>query len=71
MSSVTISIVINCEERKIAAGKTVDDLLDQLGLYMNNVVIELNGSTPPRSEYAVAKFQDGDQVEIVTIAGGG
>ena len=69
-------IRLNGEERSFAVGTTVEDLvraLEEEGLVSDRRVlaVERNRSIVPRSTYAVAALESGDEVEIVTIVGGG
>jgi sulfur carrier protein len=50
---------------------TVADLLQQLGLSGKPVAVELNRELIPRGQQATTWVQDGDQLEIVSLTGGG
>jgi len=66
-----MSITVNGEPRTLAAGTTVADLLEQLGLANRPCAVEVNRrlvSKPRHGEHALAP---GDTVEIVTLVGGG
>jgi sulfur carrier protein len=46
-------------------------LLQKLGYRPELVVVELNGSILSRSQWSQRIVVDGDQLEVVTIVGGG
>ena len=61
---------INGEEKN-AAGMTVAQYLTESGYQAARVVVEINGTIVPKSQYGSATFADGDTVEIVSFVGGG
>ncbi|MBX3440923.1 MAG: sulfur carrier protein ThiS [Planctomyces sp.] len=69
--TATVSITINGEVRAIAPGTTVATLLDQLELPWKFVAVERNRSLVPRREHAGCLLAEGDELEIVTLVGGG
>lgn len=64
-------IVLNGEQKALAANTTVLDLLSQHGLSSQQVAVELNRVIVPRDRHAVTVLSQGDQLEIVTFVGGG
>lgn len=66
-----LTIQLNGEFRRVAAGMTVADLVDELGLNPKKVAVERNLEIVPRSTYPLVAFVDGDQLEIVHFVGGG
>lgn len=64
-------VVINGEDRAIASGSTVADLLRELALDPLTVAVERNLDIVPRSQYAACVLQSGDRLEVVTFVGGG
>ncbi|REJ65381.1 MAG: sulfur carrier protein ThiS [Planctomycetota bacterium] len=64
-------IVINEENRQLAAGTTVARLLESLDLEPKHVAVELNLDLVPRGEHAERVLAEGDVLEIVTLVGGG
>lgn len=50
---------------------TVADLLQEQGLEGQAVAVELNQSVVPKREHADQPLKDGDQIELVTLVGGG
>jgi sulfur carrier protein len=66
-----VRITVNGEERKIADGATVSDLIRALEIEKGRVAVEVNRSIVPRSSHADHVLSEGDRVEIVTMVGGG
>lgn len=67
-----MQIIHNGQPRELAAGtKTVADLVVELGLRPQLVAVEVNGELAPRASHATTMLTDGDQVEVVTLVGGG
>lgn len=65
------TIVLNGEPRSVAEGRTVADLVAELGLVPQQVAVEKNREIVPRAGHAQARLHDGDILEIVTFVGGG
>ena len=62
---------VNGNEREVADGATVVDLLDLLELTGKFVAVEVNLEIVPKAQHAECVLADGDRVEIVTLVGGG
>lgn len=58
-------------ETKAITGRTVADLVAELGLTGQAVAVEVNRVVIPRREHAQTPLNDGDSVEVVTLVGGG
>jgi len=67
----TISIRVNGEHRRLAAGLSLADLARELGLEPSKVAVERNLAVVPRSTLAQVMLEDGDDIEIVHFVGGG
>jgi thiazole synthase len=67
----TLSITVNGEHRRVAAGITIAELASQLGLVPEKVAVERNMIVVPRSTLAQVLVEDGDDLEIVHFVGGG
>jgi thiazole synthase len=67
----TLSISVNGEHRRVAAGTTIAQLAAELGLAPEKVAVERNMEIVPRSTLAQVEIADGDDFEIVTFVGGG
>jgi thiamine biosynthesis protein ThiS len=66
-----IQIVVNGENRSVAPGATVADLLVALALPPGRVAIERNLEILPRLHWAETRIQPQDRYEIVQFVGGG
>jgi len=66
-----MQIRINGEDKQIADGLTVAQLLDELSLEPTRVAVERNKELVRRTTFADAALADGDELEIVTLVGGG
>jgi len=67
----TVSITVNGEHKRVAAGLTIADLASALGLVPEKVAVERNLAVVPRSTLAQVRVEDGDDYEIVHFVGGG
>ena len=67
----TITITVNGEHKRVAAGLTIAALAEQLGLVPEKVAVERNLAVVPRSTLAEVTVEDGDELEIVHFVGGG
>ena len=67
----TLSITVNGEHRRVAAGLTIAQLAADLGLVPDKVAVERNLEIVPRSTLAQVALEDGDALEIVHFVGGG
>jgi sulfur carrier protein len=66
-----MNILVNGESREAADGATVADLLVQLELAQKPVAVEVNRRLVPRQRHAGHRLAAGDELEIVTLVGGG
>lgn len=66
-----MEITVNGQSRRIGNGSSVAELLEELGLAGRHVAVEVNLRLVPRRDHAQHRLADGDQLEIVTLAGGG
>lgn len=64
-------IILNGEQRSVAEGMTVADLLTDLGRHPRTVAVEHNGAILPRERYPVTVLGTGDRLEIVGFVQGG
>ncbi|QXT37963.1 sulfur carrier protein ThiS [Sphingomonas sanguinis] len=67
----TVTITVNGEHKRVAAGLSLADLASQLGLVPEKVAVERNLEVVPRSTLADVQVEDGDEIEIVHFVGGG
>lgn len=66
-----IEIRVNGDARAIEPNSTVADLLAELKMNPRFLAVELNRRVVPRAEHGQTKLTADDQVEIVTLVGGG
>ena len=66
-----ITLVVNGEARRCAAGLNLEHALGQLGYQPRLVVVEFNGTILPRSAWTGQLVVESDVLEVVTIVGGG
>lgn len=64
-------IVMNGETREIESGTTVARLIEKLKMQPRFLAVERNFELVPRARHAECVLADGDQLEIVTLVGGG
>jgi sulfur carrier protein len=66
-----MKLTVNGETRDLPAGRTLSELLCELGIDRNPVAVELNRRVVPRDRHGETILQEGDRLEIVTLVGGG
>ena len=66
-----LTIILNGEPRRIAAGTSVAGLLSALDLPAAKVAVERNLEIVPRSTFGAVMLAEGDRLEIVHFVGGG
>jgi len=66
-----LEVVINGESRQIQDNMTLAELVVFLEMNPKFIAIERNRELVPRVEHATCQLQDQDQLEIVTLVGGG
>ena len=66
-----VTVIVNGEERLVADGRTIADLLAELRLGGRRIAVEMNRDIVPRAEYAFRSIREGDRIEIVQFVGGG
>jgi sulfur carrier protein len=66
-----MQITFNGEPRQLAANTTVATLLDELKVTTRHVAVEVNYEVIPRERHSDTVLREGDQVEVVTLVGGG
>ena len=67
----TVSITVNGEHKRVAAGMTIAALASELGLVPEKIAVERNLEVVPRSTLGEVIVDDGDDLEIVHFVGGG
>jgi len=66
-----MNIQVNGDPRQLADGATVAALLAELGMTEKPVAVEVNRHLVPKRDHEGRVLSEGDQVEVVTLVGGG
>ncbi len=66
-----IEVLINGKKRQVPEQRTIDDLLGDLGLSLDQVAVELNREIIKRADWGSRVIRRGDEIEIVHFVGGG
>lgn len=66
-----INIKINGEEKIIDEGTTFKALLQEFQIKTIGIAVERNREIVPKSTFDEALVNDGDEIEIVRMVGGG
>lgn len=67
----TLNVVINGESREVPSGRTITDLLGDLGLHPRLIVVEHNKEILDRELFSQTELHEGDALELVHFVGGG
>jgi len=62
---------LNGREVEVEPGTTLGALVDRLGPDRSRVAVERNREIVPRAALDDAQVADGDEIEVVTLVGGG
>ncbi len=66
-----IQITVNGQSVEIESPMTVEQLLDTVDVPPNYLAVEINADVVPREQYTQRIVGPGDDVEVVTLVGGG
>jgi sulfur carrier protein len=66
-----VKIILNGQEKPLAAPITIAALLQEMGLAERRVAVEVNREIVPRSRHGELELKDNDRVEVVFAIGGG
>ena len=66
-----MNIVFNGEPREATDDASIASLLAELGLSPARVAVEVNFELVPRERHDQHLLKPGDQLEVVTLVGGG
>jgi sulfur carrier protein len=66
-----IQITVNGRQVEIESAMTVEQLLDTVEVPANYLAVEVNADVVPREDYPTHLVSAGDEVEVVTLVGGG
>ncbi len=64
------TLTLNGQTRETDA-RTVRELIEQLGYGQQAVAVEVNRQLVPRKQHEQTELHEGDQIELVTLVGGG
>lgn len=67
----SIHIIVNGQPREVPVGTTVAGLIQELGLAKAACAAEINKNLVPRKQHGERTLAEHDQVELVTLVGGG
>lgn len=62
---------VNGKDRKLMAGMTVADLLNEMGQPAERVAVERNGEIVPKRYFSEVRLEENDVIEVVSFVGGG
>ncbi|MCA9145426.1 MAG: sulfur carrier protein ThiS [Planctomycetaceae bacterium] len=66
-----MNIKFNGESRQVRDYITIAELLEELTLDPRRVAVEVNLELAPRDRHGETTLNEGDQLEVVTLVGGG
>lgn len=66
-----INITVNGAAVQIESPMSVATLLVTVDVPPNYLAVEVNADVVAREDYAATMVQDGDEIEVVTLVGGG
>lgn len=66
-----IHLTVNGTPVELEQPVSIAELLHQLGVPPNYLAVEINAEVIPRAEHASHAVVEGDEVEVVTLVGGG
>ncbi|MDQ3305989.1 MAG: sulfur carrier protein ThiS [Actinomycetota bacterium] len=65
------NVVVNGEERTLASGTTVAELIGELGVGPKGVAVAVNGEVVARGVWTERTLDDSDRVEVLGAMQGG
>jgi len=66
-----VSIFVNGRARQVGGAMKLGELAAGCGLDARRLLVELNGETLPREEWAGRGLRHGDRVEFIRVVAGG
>lgn len=66
-----MNITVNGQPLVVAEGATISDVLREQAVRTDLVAVEVNLEIVPKQMHAETVLCEGDQVEVVTLVGGG
>ncbi|MDE0957577.1 MAG: sulfur carrier protein ThiS [Planctomycetota bacterium] len=70
-STAVFEVRLNGESHSVQPGTTVATLIEELAIESSAVAVERNRKIVPRSLHPSTAIEAGDELEVVTIVGGG
>ena len=67
----SVRLSVNGDDRALAPGTTVADLVIDLGLEPRGIAVAVDGEVVTRRTWAERRLLGGEQVEVLSIAQGG
>lgn len=66
-----VNILVNGAARQVPPGTTIAELLRELEVPAGRAAVEVNLQLVPRARHAEYTLEEADQLEVVTLVGGG
>ena len=66
-----MNILVNGARREVPDAITIAALLAELDVTERHVAVEVNQELVPRAQHAEHTLREADQLEVVTLVGGG
>jgi thiamine biosynthesis protein ThiS len=66
-----MTVTVNGEARELPGGTTIAQLVTMMGFQSKYVAVERNREVVSRLKHAEVSLVPGDQLEVVTLVGGG
>jgi len=66
-----MQVIVNSSPLDVPPGVTVAGLLEQLQVPRTRVAVEVNRLIVRRAQHLETVLNEGDQIEVVTLVGGG
>lgn len=71
MSQIEISVLFNGQTIDVPSGLSISELLQKTEIRSELVAVEVNREIVPRDDHASYIVVEGDEIEAVTLVGGG
>lgn len=68
---MTLQILVNGKATDVPEGTSVAELIVELNLRPEQIAVEVNRRLVAREQRAEIRLTEGDEVELVTLVGGG
>ena len=66
-----IEVTVNGTKCEIERPMSIDELVQTVDVPPNYLAVEINREVVPREDHGTTLVQAGDEVEVVTLVGGG